>query len=83
MLEFLEGVLDTSEQATKTAGRILRLLEKDRERIGSKTRSAATMLRLHQTLQTTPVMTLASAARNMGVSFPTASLAAERNRSGR
>jgi len=36
------------------------------------------MLRLHQTLETAPVTTLASAAKNMGVSFPTASLAAQR-----
>jgi Fic family protein len=75
---FLEGVRQTSIQATETARRILSLLDADRARVERLGRSSPTMLRLHQYLQTLPVLSVTTVAKNLGMSFPTVASAARR-----
>lgn len=68
---FLTGVRETSDQAAQTARQILGLFDKDRSRIEALGRPAASALRVHQYLQTKPVMTVPSAVRMLNLSAPT------------
>jgi Fic family protein len=68
---FLTGVRETSEQAVKTARRVITLLDGDRKKIEGLGRPAATVLRLHQYAQTHPIFSIAAAADKIGVTFPT------------
>ena len=68
---FLTGVHETANQAAETARRILQLFDADRinlERIG---RAAPSAIRVHQLLQTKPVVTIPATAELMNVSQPT------------
>jgi Fic family protein len=69
---FPQGVKETSEQAVSAARRLLSMLEADRRKIEALGRSAATVLRLHQHAQTHPILSIGSAAKEMGIRFPTA-----------
>lgn len=66
---FLTGIVETAGQATSTATRLLRLFETDRQRLTGETSS---VLRLHHHLQRIPVTSAAKAAKDTGVSIPTA-----------
>jgi Fic family protein len=66
---FLEGIIQTSETATRTATRLLDLFQRDRARLADE---AASVLRLHQLLQQHPVTHAMSAARSLGIAHPTA-----------
>lgn len=66
---FLTGVIETSEQATATTGRLLRLFENDRARLSGE---SASVIRLHGHLQKIPVISAAQAAKAIEVSIPTA-----------
>jgi Fic family protein len=68
---FLTGVRDTADQAVKTARRIIALLEADRKKIEGLGRPAASVLRVHQYAQTHPILSIASAAEKIGITFPT------------
>lgn len=72
---FLEGVVETAEQATTTAHRILALLREDRGRIDVSERSTSSMRRLHAYLSRRPLTTIQAAAATLDVSYPTASTA--------
>jgi Fic family protein len=72
---FLNGVKETSEQAVGAARRILALLDSDRRKIEALGRPAASVLRVFQCAQTRPILSIRSAAKSAGVSFPTASQA--------
>ena len=74
---FLTGVKETSEQAAATAKRILALFEQDRRRIEALGRAASSALRLHQLLQTKPLITVNLAAGTLGLSTPTVAKAIE------
>jgi Fic family protein len=67
---FLEGVRDTARQATQTAERIVQLFRDDRSRIAGS-RSSATLQRLYDMLQSTPILSVTRAARLTGMSHPT------------
>ncbi len=67
---FLEGVRDTARQAAKTAERIMILFRVDRTRLVGQ-RSSATLQRLYDRLQSTPLLSVARAARLTGISHPT------------
>ena len=71
LLFFMEGVLETSQQAVTTAQTILRVFEKDRQRIEQLGRPAGSALRLHQYLQTRPLITIQKAADDTGMTRPT------------
>jgi len=75
---FLNGVKETSEQAVAAARRIVSLLESDRRKIDALGRPAASVLRVQQYAQTRPILSIATAAEKIGVSFPTVSAAVAR-----
>ena len=70
---FLEGVAETSVQAADAAREILNLFEADRRRIEALGRPAASALRVHQLLQTKPIMSIPAASMRLGISPPTVS----------
>lgn len=74
---FLEGVEETSAQAVAAARRIITLMESDRRKIEQIGRPAASALRVHQYVQIHPILSIASAAEKVGVSFPTAAAAVD------
>jgi cell filamentation protein, protein adenylyltransferase len=69
---FLEGVVETAEQASRTAGRILDLFGRDQSRIETLGRAAGTALRVHHLLRRRPLVTIQHAAGRLGLSWPTA-----------
>jgi len=68
---FLAGVKETSDQAVSAARRIIALLEADRKKIEGLGRPAASVLRIHQYAQTHPILSIASTAKKVGITFPT------------
>ncbi len=68
---FLEGVTKTANAAFNTATRIHELIRKDRERIGSESDRASSVLRLHEALQTSPFLTTSKAVERTGLTKPT------------
>jgi len=68
---FLRGVKETSDQAVKAARSVLDLMEEDRKKIEGVGRPAASVLRVHQYAQTHPILSIANAAAEIGLSFPT------------
>lgn len=76
---FLEGVKDTADQTINTAKRILALFDADKNKIERLLkRSAPTTLRVHGYLQSTPILLVSAAARELGVSRPTVRASIER-----
>ena len=71
LMFFLEGVLETSQQAVVTAQTILRVFEHDRRRIEQLGRPAGSALRLHQYLQKKPLSTIQKAADDTAMTRPT------------
>jgi Fic family protein len=72
---FLTGIVETSEQATETAGKILGLFADDRVRIEKLGRAAGSASLLHQWMQRHPVFSIPMAVRELGLSHPTVSKA--------
>ncbi|MBI4409613.1 MAG: Fic family protein [Gemmatimonadetes bacterium] len=68
---FLNGVLETADQATGTARRILDLFEHDRSRLESLGRSAGSALRLHYLMRRHPLISAARTSRELKLSPPT------------
>lgn len=68
---FLAGVIDTTEQATRSAQRIIGLFRDDRERVEKIGRASASALRLHQALQEKVILSIPGAAKRLGLSQPT------------
>lgn len=67
----LEGVAETSAQAADAAREILTLFETDRRRIEALGRPSASALRVHELLQTKPIIAIPDAAKRLGMSAPT------------
>jgi len=68
---FLTGVKETSEQAAEAARRILGIFEQDRHKIEKLGRPAASALRVHQYLQSKPILSVPVVAKELGLSAPT------------
>ncbi len=68
---FLTGVKETSDQAAKSARQILDLFERDRRKIEGLARPTASALRIHQYLQSKPILSVAGAIKAVGVTAPT------------
>jgi len=68
---FLEGIAETSLQASEAAREILALFEADRHRIEELGRPAASALRVHQLLQQKPIIGIPAAAQRLSISPPT------------
>jgi Fic family protein len=74
---FLEGVVDTAEQASATAGQILELFRQDQAQIEKLGRVAGSVLRLHQFMRRRPLVTIPRAAAETGLSAPTVATSLE------
>jgi len=75
---FLQGVRDTANQAVRAAGSIDKLFNADKEKIEHFGRGAASALLIYRFAQVNPLFSIKNAAREMKVSFPTASAAIDR-----
>jgi len=75
---FLQGVRDTANQAARTATNIDKLFRTDKEKIEHFGRGAASAMLIYRHAQVNPLFSIKSAAREMKVSFPTASAALAR-----
>jgi Fic family protein len=75
---FLQGVRDTANQAARTAGKIDKLFQADKEKIERFGRGAASALLVYRYAQVNPLFSIKNAARETKVSFPTASSAVAR-----
>lgn len=67
---FLDGVAETTEQATQTAHRILALFEANRKRVDGLGRAAASALHLHSVFQEKVILSIPDAARRTRLSQP-------------
>jgi cell filamentation protein, protein adenylyltransferase len=68
---FLTGVKETADQAAEAARQILAIFERDRRNIESLGRPAASALRVHQYMQSKPIVSVPVAAKELGLSAPT------------
>lgn len=68
---FLQGVLETSQQAVNAAHEILRLFDEDRKRIASLKQQANAPLRVHEVLQKKPIVSIGTVAEELAMSIPT------------
>ena len=68
---FLIGVRDTADQAAAAARRVLAVFEDHRRKIGALGRPAASVLRVFEHLQRSPIMSIPAAAEAIGISAPT------------
>ena len=69
---FLQGILETAEQAVECARKLQELFQSDRDRIQGAGRIAGSALRVHHALQQQVVLGVTRAARLAGVSRVTA-----------
>ena len=75
---FLEGVIETAEQAVKTAQRITNLFTHDRTLIEKMGQAAGNVSRVHSYLQKKPVLEIPRASTEIGISQPTVTSALKR-----
>ncbi len=75
---FLRGVKDTADQAVAAARKSLALFEEDRRKIEAQGKRGASVLRVFLHAQQTPVFALPTAAKKLGMSFPTVAGAVNR-----
>jgi Fic family protein len=68
---FLEGVIETSEQGIASARRLIELFDRDKEKVSTLKRAAASALRVHSELQKAPLLSVPIAAKKLGISQPT------------
>ncbi len=68
---FFDGVRETADQAAQAARDIIALFERDRARIEQLGRPAGSALRVHQYLQSKPLVTVPAAVAVLGLSAPT------------
>ncbi len=68
---FLEGVVETADQAAETARRLRSLFAKDRQQAEKLGRAAGSALRLHEMMQSRPIIAIPVAAAQLGLSLPT------------
>jgi Fic family protein len=68
---FLDGIAETSSHACTEAKKILKLIEKDRKRIGAIGRAAKSALRIHDYLLKKPFLSLTKASKELKISVPT------------
>lgn len=68
---FLRGVIETTEQATNTAKKIMDLFTADRAKVEALGRPAASALRVYDVLQKRVALSIPKAAKQLGISQPT------------
>jgi len=72
---FLTGVRETCDQAVQAARDILAMFDADARRIGALGKPAGSALRVHQAMQRRPLISVPDAAKQTGLSKPTAEAA--------
>ncbi len=72
---FLEGVIETAENAHQTTDRLRRMFDEDRARIGGSGRRAGSGLKVFDELMRRPELSISDAATSTELSFPAASSA--------
>lgn len=75
---FLTGVRDTSDQAVSAARRILATFDEDHQKIETLGKPANSALRIHRVFQRNPLISVPDAAREAGLTQPTAEAAIRR-----
>ncbi len=75
---FLTGVATTASQAAETARNLMKLAAADKKRIQSLGKAAGSALRLHRLLQAQPVVSIATASKELSLSVPTVTAGLER-----
>ncbi|MDF2941013.1 MAG: filamentation induced by cAMP protein Fic [Gammaproteobacteria bacterium] len=68
---FLNGIIQTSSQATETAKSILTLFEQDRLKIEQVGKASASMLIVHNYLQKSPINDTATLVKKCNITLPT------------
>jgi cell filamentation protein, protein adenylyltransferase len=68
---FLQGVVETANEAIETARQLLKLFEEDQTRIRAFGRPSASMLRVHDLLQRQPIIGIVPASRVLKLTHPT------------
>ncbi len=68
---FLQGIVETANQATETAQLVLKLFDADKAHIQASGKSASAILTVHQYLQHHPVTTTARIKEFCNISLPT------------
>ena len=68
---FLDGVASTAHEAADTAERTLKLFAKNRSKIEKLGRGAASAMRVHELMQTSPYLRIRTAAKALRLTVPT------------
>lgn len=68
---FLEAVRSTAQQAAETAQNVIEQFENDRKKISTLGRSGNSVLRLHETFQRNPLLSVSRANESLNVTKPT------------
>jgi Fic family protein len=68
---FLTGVRETSKQAASAATQIIELVNKHRRQLDTLGRPASSALRVHQYLQTHPIVSIPKTSKALNLSAPT------------
>jgi Fic family protein len=75
---FLEGVIEVSDQGVSTAHRLIKLFEEDRRKIAHLGRIATSALRVHEEMQRSPILSVPSTAKRLGLAKQTVQNALDR-----
>ena len=68
---FLTGVAETAAQAADTARALMKLAAADEKRVQAIGKAAGSALRVHRMLQAQPLISIASASKELKLTFPT------------
>ena len=68
---FLTGVAETAAQAADTARALMKLAAADEKRVEAIGKAAGSALRVHRMLQAQPLISIASASKQLKLTFPT------------
>jgi Fic family protein len=68
---FLTGVRETANQAAQTAKALMKLAAADEQRIQTIGKASRSALRVHKLLQAQPILSIASAGKELDLSVPT------------
>lgn len=68
---FLSGVEETANQAAATAKALMKLAAEDAQRVQGLGKASGSALRVHRLLQSQPILSIAAASRQLGLSVPT------------
>lgn len=68
---FLDGITETATQAVEAGRQLMALFEADRRRIGELGRIGPSVLRVHELLQRSPMISVAAASKELSLSIPT------------